>query len=632
VVDKAFGTGVVKITPAHDPVDFEVGQRHRLPIVNIFNDDATLNANGKPFEGLDRTVAREAVVEALRREGRRVKVEEYTHAVGYSERADVPVEPRLSRQWFLRYPKVSEARRAVVDGAITFWPKRWEKIYLYWLDHLKDWCVSRQLWWGHRLPVWYRKGHEEEIHVSLEGPPDPENWEQDPDVVDTWFSSWLWPFATFGWPDPEKMAQNRFDTYFPTQVLVTGPDILFFWVARMIMASAEFLEDRKDRRPFRHVYLTGIVRDAGGRKMSKSLGNSPDPIELMDRYGTDGVRLGLLSIAPQGQDICFDEKSLEQGRNFCTKLWNACRFRRMQGGETNLPKEILAALPMRERTPYDESILYALKMAVDGFSSHLERFELNGALKCLMSFFRNDFCDGYLEFLKYSRSEASPGIQDLCLHYVLKRLYPMAPFITEELWERMQLGPAPLSASRLEEEDWDRYVKNEVEGMRPVWEEVECLKTVVSEVRFLKAEWGLAAQKTVCMKVFLREEGKKFFQRYGDMLRRLAGLESLESIASTDGVDGHPVKVTSVGSFYLGLGKSLDVAEEIRRLEGEKQLYEKYIVSADKRLTDEAFCSRAPAEVREATRRQRDENEVKWKEISRRLERLKKVSESPLGE
>src|SRR6516162_2552330 len=339
-IDPEFGTGVLKVTPAHDTLDFEIGQRHDLEIVEVLNADGTLNAlAGEDFAGMERFQAREKATQKLRELGLMVREEPYRHNVGFSERAGVAIEPRLSEQWFLRYPQVERTLKAVTSAEIKFRPERWIKSFEHWIGNIRDWCISRQLWWGHRIPVWYHKEDSSRVHVDVKPPVDPENWRQDPDVLDTWFSSWLWPFATMDEPTRKK--------FFPTQDLVTGPDIIFFWVARMIMASFEY----EGQKPFANVFFTGIIRDLQGRKMSKSLGNSPDPLELISRYGADGLRFGLLRIAPHGQDIRFDEKQIEEGRNFANKLWNAFRFRQLQGdaGTTEQP-EVLS--------PYSQRILW----------------------------------------------------------------------------------------------------------------------------------------------------------------------------------------------------------------------------------------------------------------------------------
>jgi len=335
-IDPEFGTGVLKVTPAHDSLDFEIGQRHNLPIVDVLHPDGRIDCPAVPeLDGLERFEAREKAAELLRASGALAKTEPYENNVGFSDRSDVPIEPRISEQWFLRYPKTKEALAVVRDHLIRFFPPHWEKVYAQWLENIRDWCISRQVWWGHRIPAWYRKSQissskpqsDEEIYVGVEPPADAANWTQDQDTLDTWFSSWLWAYETM---DVETRKK-----FYPTSALVTAPDIIFFWAARMIIAGLEFKPGKSDRVedniPFRDVYFTGLIRDKLGRKMSKSLGNSPDPLELIDKYGADGLRFGLMRIAPRGQDIRFDEKQIEEGRNFATKLWNVARFRQMHG-------------------------------------------------------------------------------------------------------------------------------------------------------------------------------------------------------------------------------------------------------------------------------------------------------------
>src|SRR5213594_2294276 len=334
-IDPEFGTGVLKVTPAHDKVDFEVGQRHKLPVIDVLTESGRINCPAAPeLHGLDRFEARKRAAELLKERGLLAKTEPYENNVAFSDRSEVPIEPRISEQWFLRYPKTGEALAVVREHLIRFYPAHWEKVYAQWLEHIQDWCISRQVWWGHRIPAWYARQRSEvrdqrsgEIYVGIEPPADAENWQQDEDTLDTWFSSWLWAYETM---DPETRAK-----FYPTSVLVTGPDIIFFWVARMIIAGLEFKPGKSERDqdniPFHDVFFTGIIRDKQGRKMSKSLGNSPDPLDLIANYGADGLRFGLMRIAPSGQDIRFDEKQIEEGRNFATKLWNVARFRQMHG-------------------------------------------------------------------------------------------------------------------------------------------------------------------------------------------------------------------------------------------------------------------------------------------------------------
>src|ERR1700733_2614225 len=382
-IDMEFGTGVLKVTPAHDKVDFEIGQRHGLEVIDVLNPNGTLNElAGTDFVGVDRFEARKLAVEKLRDLGLLVREEPYEHSVGYSERAKVPIEPRLSEQWFLRYPQVERTLKAVRSGEIQLRPERWVKKLEHWMENIQDWCISRQVWWGHRIPVWYHRSEAGRLHVATEPPPDPENWEQDPDVLDTWFSSWLWPFETMDEPTRAK--------FYPTTDLVTGPDIIFFWVARMIMAGFEYMGEL----PFRNVYFTGIIRDKQGRKMSKTLGNSPVPLVLISQYGADALRFGTMRSAPLGQDVLFDEKDVELGRNFCNKLWNACRFRQMQGGEVQGESERTLLMPD------DKWILLKLDAAIREVSVALNEYKFSEATAALYRFFWNEYCDWYVEASK----------------------------------------------------------------------------------------------------------------------------------------------------------------------------------------------------------------------------------------
>ena len=451
-VDREFGTGVLKITPAHDKLDFEIGKRHDLPLIEVLNADGTMNeVAGTEFAGIERFAARKLISEKLKQEGHLIEEKAYQNNVGFSERADVPVEPRLSEQWFLKYPRVKEAKKAVQQGHIKFYPERWEKTYLHWLDNIQDWCISRQLWWGHRIPVWYRKGKSRtdpaNWHVSVSGPSDQENWEQDEDVLDTWASSWLWPLATLGWPDENEMEKRGLNYFYPTSVLVTGPDIIFFWVARMIMAGIEFEgrsyksdqeipdESLAERIPFREVYFTGIIRDAEGRKMSKSLGNSPDPLDLIEKYGADGLRHGIMSIAPKGQDIRFSEERIEQGRNFCNKLWNVSRFRTISGSiEGNQSTTgILARINANFFSEEDQAILIRLKATIDEVEKCYLNYEFNSVLHSIYKFFWTDFCDWYVEDSKNRLKDDDTkstclAVQDFCLREILLMLHPFTPF------------------------------------------------------------------------------------------------------------------------------------------------------------------------------------------------------------
>ncbi|HKS31378.1 MAG TPA: valine--tRNA ligase, partial [Chthoniobacterales bacterium] len=448
LIDPEFGTGILKVTPAHDKVDFEIGQRHNLPIVDVLTETGRINCPAVPeLHGLDRFDARKRAAELLQEKGMLAKTEPYENNVGFSDRSDVPIEPRISEQWFLRYPKTKEALAVVREHLIRFFPAHWEKVYGQWLENIQDWCISRQVWWGHRIPAWYRerktddKGEESaEIYVGIEPPRDAENWVQDPDTLDTWFSSWLWAYETMD-------AQTR-AKFYPTSVLVTGPDIIFFWVARMIIAGLEFKPGKsardEDNIAFHDVFLTGIIRDKQGRKMSKSLGNSPDPLDLIAKYGADGLRFGLMRIAPSGQDIRFDEKQIEEGRNFATKLWNAARFRQMHG-----PSERKPELRERELSIYAIEVLARLNETIAAVEAAYREYQFNTVAQRLYDFVWGDFCDWFVEAAKtdifgenVARKQSTLATMDSIFSAILRLLHPFMPHLTEELWSLLGFASA----------------------------------------------------------------------------------------------------------------------------------------------------------------------------------------------
>src|SRR6266436_6790007 len=444
-IDPEFGTGVLKFTPAHDKVDFEVGQRHKLPVIDVLHPNGKINCSAVPeLDGLDRFEARKKAAELLQERGLLSKTEPYENNVGFSDRSDVPIEPRLSEQWFLHYPKTKEALAVVKKHLIRFFPKHWEKVYEQWLANIQDWCISRQVWWGHRIPAWYRNqksevsGQKSEIYVGIEPPPDRENWVQDSDTLDTWFSSWLWAYETM---DPKTRKK-----FYPTSVLVTGPDIIFFWVARMIIAGLEFKPGKtkkiEDNIPFDDVFFTGIIRDKQGRKMSKSLGNSPDPLELIDKYGADGLRFGLMRIAPSGQDIRFDEKQIEEGRNFATKLWNVARFRQMHGPSDASPK-----IDSKRLSIFAVEVLARLNETIEAIEKAYSDYQFNAVAQELYDFVWSDYCDWFVEAAKTeifsadeTKKKSALAVMDLVLSAVVRLLHPFMPHITEELWSRLGFG------------------------------------------------------------------------------------------------------------------------------------------------------------------------------------------------
>ncbi len=645
-VDKEFGTGALKITPAHDKADFEIGGRHKLPIIDVLEANGVLNELAGPeLAGMERFAGRKKAGELLKERGALVADEAYANNVGYSERADVPIEPRLTWQWWLRYPRVEEAKAAVRDGHIKFHPERWSKVYLHWLENIQDWCISRQLWWGHRIPVWYRKGLDRDklteadlrdpakVHVSLDGPADPENWVQEDDVLDTWASSWLWPFATMGWPEPGKEKDAGLDYFYPTSTLVTGPDIIFFWVARMIMAGLEFMrpgEPLERRIPFKDVYFTGIIRDAQGRKMSKSLGNSPDPLDLIGKYGADGLRFGIISIAPQGQDIRFQEDRIESGKNFCNKLWNACRFRQMSGeaGDNSSLDAILARLEAAKFDADDHAILDRLLATSREVSRCFYEFEFSAAVQALYGFFWNDFCDWYVEVSKSKLQDPATkanclAIQDLVLRQTLLLLHPFIPYITEELWHQLGYGPEGrfIEDARIENASQvaSSALTRGVTLDRAAVASVEQLKAFVSVTRALKAEHNLASRRDV--KLLITATDSEWAVLSAN-LAKLARMVGAAEITRKDKVDGAPAAVTPLGTAYLDLASTVDVGAEKARLGKELEQLAKHIAGTEARLSNQAFVSKAPPAVLEGARKQLAEQQAKRAELERLLKSL----------
>ena len=602
-VDFEFGTGVLKVTPAHDKADFEIGQRHRLAVVDIMNPDGVLNElAGADLQGLDRFEARKVAVDKLRELGVLEKEEPYVNNVGFSERAGVPVEPRLSEQWFLKYPSTAVSTAVVADGRMNFFPERWAKVYGHWMGGLQDWCISRQLWWGHRVPVWYHRT-DGRLHVGLEGPVDAEQWAQDEDVLDTWFSSWLWPFATMGWPEKTETLRK----FYPTTDLVTGPDIIFFWVARMIMAGYEFMGEM----PFRNVYFTGIIRDKQGRKMSKSLGNSPDPLDLIAKYGADALRFGVMRSAPLGQDILFDEQTVELGRNFCNKLWNACRFRQMQGGtmEGEIEPELL--------TPDDKWILLRLDQAIEDVTRAFTEYRFSDATGALYRFFWSEYCDWYVEASKpalvgrgavgddaaSTRLAANKrAVIDFVLGNTLRLFHPFLPFITEELWHGLGFShemPAERGGKTIMVAAWPQSFTAEEREHFELGDAADQLATARFELvtlgRNLKAQFNLPSNKRV---TFILRPAAAVSPAETEVLKSLLNAESLEVVAGNWTPDkGTPMATNGVGELFLPLAGLVDATAEKARLtkELEKTLVE--VTKVREKLANPGFANKVPPAV-----------------------------------
>ena len=609
-----FGTGVLKVTPAHDKADFEIGQRHGLPVIDIMQPHGVMNSlAGRDLAGLERFAARQRAVELLTELGALEKEEPYKNNVGYSERADVPIEPRLSEQWFLKYPSIAEAKACVADGRLKFFPDRWAKVYGHWMANLQDWCISRQLWWGHRIPVWYRDA---DVYCGLEAPAG-EDWTQDPDVLDTWFSSWLWPFATMGWPEKTPALAK----FYPTTDLVTGPDILFFWVARMIMAGFEWMGEM----PFRNVYFTGIIRDKQGRKMSKSLGNSPDPLDLIAQYGADALRFGVMRSAPLGADVMYDEKNVELGRNFCTKLWNAARFRQMQGGETE--GEIAPKLLSSD----DKWILLRLDAAIREITTALEGYLFSDAAQAIYRFFWSEYCDWYLEAAKAAltsddtaRKANTLAVMDFVLGHLLRLMHPFLPFITEELWHGLGFHddlPADQGGRTILFARWPAPLDDDFRahyGLTASDETFADAKhAVVNQGRALRRDFNIASNKRVR---FVFRPTAALPAGETAVLKLLLNAEALDIVtAAWTPPKGTPTALTPLGELLLPLEGLVDAAAERERLDREIAKVEDELGKVRAKLDNPSFAEKVPPAVLEE-HRQRD---LAWSEKLAQLQRMR---------
>ncbi|MEY2518412.1 MAG: valyl-tRNA synthetase [Verrucomicrobiota bacterium] len=578
-IDPKFGTGILKVTPAHDKVDFEIGVRHSLPVIDGLHPDGRINCPAVPeLDGLDRFVAREKAAELLADLKLLTKAEPHENSVGFSQRSEVPIEPRLSEQWFLRYPQTKEALDVVRDHLIRFFPAHWEKVYAQWLENIQDWCISRQIWWGHRIPAWYRG---DETLVQLESPG--HDWQQDPDTLDTWFSSWLWAYETM---DAETRRK-----FYPTSVLVTAPDIIFFWVARMIIAGLEFKPGKtpaiEDNIPFRDVFFTGLIRDKQGRKMSKSLGNSPDPLDLIAKYGADGLRFGLMRIAPSGQDIAFDEKQIEEGRNFATKLWNAARFRQMHG-----PSEAAPRLDESSLSIYSIEVLARLDASIDEIKGAYDGYRFNEVARVLYDFFWGDYCDWFVEAAKTdifaedpARKVSTLAVMDHALSAVLRLLHPFMPHITEELWSVMGFGAGTIQFEPLPE---PLRIKPGV-----AWGRMRMVYDTVQAGRNLRAESRLPSS----MKVdFVLQNSANWIAEELPTMKRLLNAEAITVDPHYQATSGVPLATGSFGKLFLLIAGGDAEAERVR-LDKEIAKLESELRTVEGKLSNTSFVDRAPAAV-----------------------------------
>jgi valyl-tRNA synthetase len=609
-IDPEFGTGVLKVTPAHDRADFEIGQRHNLPIIDVLHPDGRINCPDVPeLDGIDRFEARKKSVEMLVAMEGLVKEEPYENNVGFSERGQVPIEPRLSEQWFLDYQKmlggtmIDASLRIVREKTVRFFPERWEKVYNHWLENIQDWCLSRQVIWGHRIPVWYGHG---EVRCQVDSPG--EGWEQDADSLDTWASSWLWAYATMDAPTRRK--------FYPTAALVTGPDIIFLWVARMIIAGLEFnpAESPHDpaspeyltaNRAFQDVFFTGIIRDKQGRKMSKSLGNSPDPLDLIAKFGADGLRFGLMRIAPQGQDIKFDEQQVVEGRNFCNKLWNACRFRTMQG-----PIDPLADPSKHQLSIFASDLLAKLDVAITRIEEGYRAYRFNDVAQALYDFVWGEFCDKFIETAKSdfnsddaARKAATLATIDYTLSRVLRLLHPYAPFLTEELWHGLGFGTTTIQL-----ESWPE--RSGIVGST----NADAIHTAVSQARNLRSTYNIPSNRKLAWALRPADAG---ITSELPVLKVLLNAEPLDVCATAPA--GAAVCVTPIGEIYLPLEGIIDADAEKKRLDAEIKKVAGEIQKVQAKLASETFVQNAPAAVVEEHR----ERQRTWEE---RLDALQRAS------
>ena len=617
MVDPEFGTGCVKITPAHDPNDYNVGMSHSLDMLNIMNPDGSINSNAPDkYVSLTREKARKHIIKDLEKEGSLLKEEDYLHKVGYSERGDVPIEYYLSNQWFLKMKELAKpATEVVKSGEIKFYPNHWVKTYNHWMDNIQDWCISRQLYWGHRIPVWYKKGSDhskqENWYVSISPPEDIENWEQDEDVLDTWFSSWLWPFGVHGWPNNEKLVKQ----YYPTDILVTGPDIIFFWVARMIISGIEFL----DEIPFKDVYFTSILRDSTGRKLSKSLGNSPDPIELFEKYGTDATRFSIMLMSPQGSDVYFSENSLEIGRNFMNKIWNASRFIMI-----NHDDDFNETIDQDSLDNYDKWILSKLDTTLEKVNMHYSNYQFNEAIKVIYDFTWNEFCNWYIEIakIKFNSSDQSEKnnaflvARDI-LKKVLLILHPISPFITEEIWSYLK-----------NEDDKDIIVsswpKIGAEGFSYNEERVTSLREIVVAIRTIRSELNVAPTKKIDALISIKNSSdKSLFDDLKSMIMSLTNLESLNIEMNLDKPDQSAVGICKSCVVYVPLGDLVNPEEEILKLNKRLEEIDSFIKGIETKLNNKAFTDKAPEKIVNHEKSKLDDFIIEREKIIANIEMLK---------
>ena len=613
-VDESFGSGAVKITPAHDPNDFEIGNRHGLERVLVMNEDGTMKKNALRYNGMDRFECREQIVSDLQAEGVLFKIEDHMHQVGHSERSGAVVEPYLSTQWFVKMQpladRVIDLQKS--DEKVNFVPERFEQTYLHWMDNIRDWCISRQLWWGHRIPAWYHK-ETGEVYVGKEAPDDLENWRQDEDVLDTWFSSALWPFSTMGWPNENSKDFRR---YFPTDVLVTGYDIIFFWVARMIFQSLEFT----GKRPFKDVLIHGLIRDAEGRKMSKSLGNGVDPMDVIEKYGADSLRYFLLTGSTPGQDLRFHWDRVESTWNFVNKIWNASRFAIMNmDGLTHDEIDLSGELSLP-----DEWILTRLNETIEHVTYNTDKYEFGEAGRYLYNFIWDEFCDWYIEMAKitlYGEDEAGKQTTRSVLAHVLdqtlRMLHPYMPFVTEEIWQKLPHEGDSITVQAWPEPNDNYHNESAVKEMKLVM-------GLIRSVRNIRAEVDTPMSRQVPMIVKAANETTlEQLEKNRHYLERFCNTSSLTIALDAKAPEEAMTAVVSGAEIYLPLEGLIDFEKEISRLEKELEKWESEVALVEKKLSNKGFVDNAPEKIVAEERRKQTEYMENRDRVQERLAQLK---------
>ncbi|MEO1768194.1 valine--tRNA ligase [Candidatus Enterococcus ferrettii] len=615
-VDREFGTGVVKITPAHDPNDFEVGNRHDLPRVNVMNEDGSMNDLAGKYAGMDRFTARKAIVSDLKEMDRLIKIEKMVHSVGHSERTGVVVEPRLSTQWFVKMKPLADQaiQNQNTDDAVNFFPPRFNQTFLSWMDNVHDWVISRQLWWGHRIPAWYNK-QTGEMYVGMEAPADAENWEQDPDVLDTWFSSALWPFSTMGWPDTDSADFKR---YFPTNTLVTGYDIIFFWVSRMIFQSLEFTNER----PFENVLIHGLIRDEQGRKMSKSLGNGIDPMDVIDQYGADALRWFLSTGSAPGQDVRFSYEKMDAAWNFINKIWNASRFVIMNIEDFTIDNIDLTG----EKTVADRWILTRLNETIEKVTKLFDQFEFGEAGRQLYNFMWDDFCDWYIEMSKeilYGEDEAAKKTTKSILIHVLDQtlrlLHPIMPFVTETIWEKLPHEGDSIVVAAYPTVEAEYNDENAAKGM-------EVLKELIRSVRNIRAEVNTPLSKPITLLIKTSDLAvNAFLLENTSYIERFCNPDELVIDSEITAPDLAMSAVLTGAEIYLPLAGLINIEEEIQRLEKELAKWTGEVKRVQGKLANERFVANAPEKVVEEERAKEKNYLEKQTAVSERIESLRTI-------